>query len=176
MVDPQDLLVRNLIEALSQLERYTVLGLGSSISALVLSRPVRYGGTDMSVTVPGTFVAIDRELARTLLLAFCVLMGAMGSYAATSVNAIGAGLGSPALLAAACSYPTVGSSPYVGVRFIAALLPLVLAGLAVIRGSTTEAAGSWRSKLLWFSVLVPSYGATALALQASPCPTLWSGT
>ena len=85
MADPNQVLVANLIEALQHLQRFIVIGLGASVSALALTSKTT---AQDRVTVPGTSVAVVPDVARYILLAICILVGAKASYAAGSANTI----------------------------------------------------------------------------------------
>jgi hypothetical protein len=131
MDEATKLLVENLIEALQQVQHYVVIGLGSSVAALALTgRSV----TGDHVAVPGVPVAVAPNIACAILLAVSFLVGAMASYAAETANLIAARLNAfPALLAAACTFPSVATSPYIGVRALAAILPLIFSAAAIVR-------------------------------------------
>jgi hypothetical protein len=167
MVDPNQVLVSNLVEALQQLQRFIVIGLGASVSALALTGARAARGR---VTVLGTSVAVVPDVARLILLAVCVQVGALASYAVESANLIAGQLRSaPALLAAACTFPSVATSPYVGVRILAALLPFVFAMAAVVRSVRLHRAAGRRAILGWLVLLGSAYGALVLALIKSTC-------
>lgn len=168
MSDAERLLIANLTEAFQQLQRYVVVGLGTSVSALALAlaAPAR-NVTEPRLTVPGTFVAVDPGTALALLLAICVLVGAMASYSAETANTIASRLrsSSPTLLDAARTFPSFATSPYPGVRYAAALLPLLfsLAATAVVALRHTPREWIW----LWLGLIFlgAAYVPLALALH-----------
>jgi hypothetical protein len=165
MVDPNQVLSSNLVEALRQLQQYIVIGLGASVSILALSSAK---AARSRVTVPYTSVAVDADIASLILLAMCVLVGAMASYAAETANLIATRL-DPTLRIAVCTFPSVATSPYIGVRVLAALLPFIFSMVAVIR--LTRSYGAGRHKVIWmaFIILAAPYGALTLALVKSTC-------
>ena len=165
MTEPNDLLVANLIAALQQLQQYIVIALGASVSALALTTKTV---SQDRITVPGTSVAVDPNTASLILLALCVLSGAMASYAAETVNVIAKRLDSTTLTAA-CTFPSVGTSPYIGVRTLAALVPLIFSMAAIIRSARPHGKKGRMSILGWFIFLGPAFGYLALALIKSNC-------
>ena len=111
MGDTDQLLKENLIEALKQVHQYIVLGLGTSVSALALALKTTAVGAESSVTVPGTFVAVDPQAARAVLLAVCFVAGAMAYYSADAANRIARRMKtSPELLEAAATYPSIAGA------------------------------------------------------------------
>jgi hypothetical protein len=162
MDDTTKLLVANLIEALQQLQHYIVIGLGTSVSALALtSKSV----TRDHVVVPGVPVAVAPDIACAILLAVSFLVGAMASYAAETANLIAARLSAfPALLTAACTFPSVATSPYIGVRALAAALPFIFSVAAVVRVARPYRAGGRETILGGVLLFGAAYGALALAL------------
>ncbi|MGH2359187.1 MAG: hypothetical protein ACRDGM_01425 [bacterium] len=166
MSDAEQVLLANLNEALRQVQWYVVLGLGTSISALALA--VTGPATDAAeprVTVPGTFVAVDPQTARVLLLAICVLVGAMASYSAESANVIAVRLqkSSPALLDAARTFPTIATSPYPGVRYAAAALPLLFSLAAIVVATVRHKPSDWTG--LWVGLIFLGAAYVSLALE-----------
>jgi len=156
MADPNQILVANLVEALEQLQRFIVVGLGASVSALALTSKTT---AQDRVTVPGTSVAVLPDVARVILLAICILVGAMASYAAEGANVIADKLrSSPALLSAACTFPSVATSPYIGVRILAAALPFVFAVIAIVRSALPYGAVGRKAILGWLIFLLAAYG------------------
>jgi hypothetical protein len=143
MVDTDQLLKENLIEALKQVHRYVVLGLGTSVSALALTLQSAKGAEAL-VTVPGTFVGVDPQAARGVLLAVCFLAGAMAYYSADAANVIAHRLeNSPELLRAACTYPSFATSRFPGVRYVAAILPLLFSVGALLISALHETPPAW---------------------------------
>jgi hypothetical protein len=167
MDDPNQLLVTNLIEALQQLQRYIVIGLGASVSALALTgKSTPNNRVDVKV-IP---VPVAPDTARLILLAVCVLVGAMASYAAQSVTLIAERLRpSPALLAAACTFPSVATSPYVLVRVLAALLPVIISMAAIVRSSWAYGKVGRKSILGWAILFVFAYFYLVVALIRPAC-------
>jgi hypothetical protein len=176
MTDTEQLLVTNFIEALGQVQRYIVLGLGTSISALALAfrRPapgaqdgVTGSGTAQDgVTIPGIFVAINPGAAQVVLLGLCFVVGAMANFSAETANLIADRLqSSPDLLRAASMFPSVATSPYAIVRYLAALFPLVFSLAALIVIARRERSFDWEAFGGWCLLLVPPYGALALQVR-----------
>jgi hypothetical protein len=162
MDEAAKLLTANLIEALRQVQYYVVLGLGTSVAAVALTVK---SATQDRVTVPGVPVAVSSDVARAVLLAVSFLAGAMGSYAAGSANLIATRLSeSPTILAAACTFPSVASSPYIGVRALAALLPFAFSMTAIVRVAGPYRAGGRETILGGLILFGAAYGALALAL------------
>ena len=125
--------VGNLIEALRQLQSYLVLGLGTSASAFALAVAGFAGPTSERVTVPGISVAVDHTTALILLIALCILAGALAYYNADSAYVAAGSIGEKReLLDAVRSFPSIGSSRFIGWRFMAVWAPFVLAVLAMV--------------------------------------------
>jgi hypothetical protein len=163
-VDAKQLLLANFDEALRQLHRYVTLGLGTSISALVLSLVEGSANGEPRVTVPGTFVAIDPQAARVLLLAACCLVGAMASYAAESANAIANCLASsPDLLEAARTFPSFATSRYPGVRYAAAVLPLLFSLVAIVIPILQHEPRTWTA--FWLGLIFLGAAYVPLAIE-----------
>lgn len=166
MTDVDQVLVANFLEALKQVQRYVVLGLGTSVSALALVLKPRAATGQATVTVPGTFVAIDPQAAHAVLLCVCILMGAMAYYSAETANGIATRLrSSPDLLRAASAFPSIATSAYPGVRYVAAFLPLVLSLAALLIPAFRDKPVDWSALMGWFIFLGAAYGALALELR-----------
>jgi len=160
MLDPDQLLAANLTEALKQVQNYVSVALGASVSALALT--TRFASRD-PVKPPGTFVAVDPELAQVVLLGLVFVVGVLAAYAAEAIN-VAAGQLDPKLLRAACSFPSVAASPHTWVRASAALLPFIISLTVVIRSArSAPAVGGWL--LLGGS----AYGFLLLQLLHSSC-------
>jgi hypothetical protein len=167
MDDPNQLLVANLIEALQQLQRYVVIGLAASISTLALTSK---SAPRDNINVVGISVPLANDTAQAILLAVCILVGAMASYAAESANMIAERLRqSPTLLSAACTFPSVATSPYIGVRILAGLLPFIFSMWAVIRSARAYGTVGLQSILGWLIVLAAAYLPLTLLLIRSAC-------
>ena len=167
MADPNQVLVANLIEALQHLQRFIVIGLGASVSALALTSKTT---AQDRVTVPGTSVAVVPDVARFILLAICILVGAKASYAAGSANTIAERLQSaPALLSAACTFPSVATSTYTGVHVLVALLPFIFAMIAIVRTALPYGAVGRKSIPGWLIFMAAAYVPLSLALISSRC-------
>jgi hypothetical protein len=145
MGNTDQVLKENPIEALKQIHQYVVLGLGTSVSALALSLKTATVGEQLGVTVPGTFVAVDPQAARAVLLALCCLAGAMAYYSADAANRIAQQLleESPEVLRAACTYPSFATSRFPGVRYAAALLPLLLSTVTLLISALHKTPPAW---------------------------------
>lgn len=166
MSDPQSILISNFIESLQQVHRYVVIGLGTSLSALALAlaAPQRNGTEAPVAPLPGIFVAVDPKTALVLLLAICMVVGAMASYSAETAIGIASQLrsSSPELLNAARTFPSFATSQYPGVRYAAALLPLFfsLAATTVVAIRQTPAKWTW----LWLGLIFLGAAYVPLAL------------
>jgi hypothetical protein len=134
MLDPQQVLLSNLTEALRQVQRYVVVGLWTGISALALTPGSgMLAGEPASATPPGSPIAFDPETARVLLLGICTIAGALASYAAENANRAARKLSGPAaLMEAVRLFPGFPTSPYAPVRYGAAALPAIFALAAVV--------------------------------------------
>jgi hypothetical protein len=164
MENTDQLLKENLIEALKQVHQYVVLGLGTSVSALALSLKTATVGAQPGVTVPGTFVAVDPQAARAVLLALCFVAGAMAYYSADAANLIAKRMEtSPELLRAACTYPSFATSRFPGVRYLAALLPLLLSAAALLISALHETPPQWGA--LWIGLVFIGSAYLSLAFE-----------
>src|SRR5205823_8623535 len=95
---------------------------------------------------------------------------AMASYAAEGASLIAERLRPfPDLLSAACTFPTVATSPYIGVRALAAILPFRISMAAIIRVSRRYGPASRPAILGWLIVFLAAYAPLALALLKSNC-------
>ena len=122
-MDPVSLYVQNLLEAFKQLNQFVGLALATSVSALALERRAA-ASIGKPIEYPG-LVPLSRGDAQLVLIGLSFLAGLMGSYAAESAAGIVRQLsGVPTLLAAACTYPSVATSP-VAIPIFAAALPVV---------------------------------------------------
>jgi|tagenome__1003787_1003787.scaffolds.fasta_scaffold20319960_2 hypothetical protein len=167
MGTPNELLASNLIEALQQVQRYVVLGLGASVSALALTG--KSAATER-VTVPGTSVAVAADVARTILLALCILAGAMASYAAESTATIADRLrADPDLRSAACTFPSIATSPYLGVRLLSSVLPLVFCAIAVYRMGRRFGVTGRESMVGWLVFLLGAYYSLTIQMVRTTC-------
>ena len=154
MTDPQQVLIGNLTEAIRQVQRYSVVGLWTGISALALTP-----GSGMiadppaSATPPGSPIPFDASTDRLLLLGTCFVVGALASYAAENANRIAARVAAfPELLEAVQLYPGVPTSPYPLVRFGAAALP-ALFGIAAVLVNAFQTASADRGAV-WIACVV----------------------
>lgn len=171
-MDPTAILVENLTEALKQINVYVALGLATAVSALVLDRrPTQEEASD-TVKVPGTFIPMDPDTAKLVLLGICFVAGLLASYSAESAGAVARMVQStPELLEALCTYPSVATAP-IGIRVIAALLPvafvlpIILRTWLPLRKLAGEDVGGLIAGLGFF---VAPYGALALGLARLPC-------
>ena len=172
MLNTDQLLKENLIEALKQVHQYVVLGLGTSASALALAVKTGPVGPQANVTVPGTFVAVDPQAARAVLLAICFIAGAMAYYSADAANLIAQRLKtSPELLRAACTYPSFATSRFPGVRYVAALLPLLLSVVALLISALHETPRPWSA--LWIGLVL--IGSAYISLASELHNPHWRG-
>jgi hypothetical protein len=164
MLNTDQLLKENLIEALKQVHQYVVLGLGTSVSAFALALKTVPVGVQPSVTVPGTFVALDPQAARAVLLAVCFLAGAMAYYSADAANLIAQRLeASQELLQAACTYPSFATSGFPGVRYLAAILPLLFSLGALLISALHESPHPWSA--LWIGMIFIGSAYFSLAIE-----------
>jgi hypothetical protein len=174
MSDTDKIFKECLIEALKKINQFVVLGLGTSASALALTLNAAGFDTQKNVTVPGVFVAIDPHAARTVLLAVCIIAGVMASLSAESANLIVRQLekSSPELLSAVCTYPCFATYVDLPIRYIAALLPLVLSGLAVLIPALHQTPIPWYTLWGWLIFLGGPYFALAVELR-NPIGNAW---
>jgi hypothetical protein len=94
----------------------------------------------------------------------CVLVEAMASYAAESANAIAARLASsPDLLDATRTYPSFATSPYPGVRYAAAVFPLLFSLLAIIIPILEQQPRTWTA--LWVGLIFIGSAYVPLAIE-----------
>ena len=176
MTEPEKLLADNFVEAIKQVQQYIVLGWGTSVSALVLtlnpSASVKPQGESAHAgsVIPGTFVAIDPTTARLLLLAICLLAGTLSYYSADAANVIADQLkaASPDVFRVAMTFPSVATSRYIGVRYVASLLPLVLGFLAVFLPNFRQKPINWSLLWVWLVLLVCAYVPLAMELERMP--------
>ena len=115
------------------------------------------------------FVVVDPKTALVLLLAICVLVGAMASYSAEAANAIAVELRScsPDLLDAVRTFPSFATSPYPGVRYAAALLPLFFSIATTVAVAVRHAPREWTWFWLGLIFLGAAYVPLALELHKS---------
>jgi len=172
MTDPTAILVNNLTEALRHVNVYLALGLISAVSAFVLDRQPSDHGDTTTVSVLGGFVQMPREPAKMVLLGICFVAGIMAYYAASGAVGIALRLQiAPEILVAACTYPSVATAP-LGVRIIAAGMPLAFVAPIVwrtwsrLRTVTREDGGGLIALFGFFFV---PYGALGMALVRLTC-------
>ena len=131
-MEPSALLVANLLEAFKQLNAYMTVGLVASISAAALERRTTAATDTESVALLGGFPALPRPTAQLLLIGMAFVSGAMASYSAEAAAHIVSKLGPGPLLDAACTFPSVATAP-IGVPILASALPVVFAGIVMLR-------------------------------------------
>jgi hypothetical protein len=164
MLNTDQLLKENFVEALKQVHQYVVLGLGTSVSALALT--LHSPTADAQFTVPGTFVAVDPQAARAVLLSVCFLAGAMAYYSADTANLIAKRLEtSPELLRAASTYPSFATSRFPGVRYLAALLPLFFSIIALLTTALRANPPTWGEFWLGLVFIGSAYLSLAFELH-----------
>lgn len=171
MVDPTTILVDNLRDALSHISTYLALGLATAVSAFVLDRQASDQGALTQVPIAG-FVPMTPETAKMVLLGICFVAGIMAYFAAGGAIRIALRLEkTPEILSAACTYSSVATTP-VGVRIIAAGMPVAFAAPILwrtwlrIRAVAPEERGGFIALLGFF--LVP-YGALGAAMVRLAC-------
>ena len=163
MIEPTQLLVNNLLDAFRQLNTYLAVGLGASVSALALDRANFPLSKKKPVEVKG-FVPMAPETAKLVLMGITFVAGLMGSYAAESAAGIVNMLqGSPDVLAAACTYSSVATAP-IGVRILAALLPVIFVALILLR-KDLRGPGAYTTLFLFGG----AYGLIGLTLARIAC-------
>jgi uncharacterized damage-inducible protein DinB len=172
MGNTDQLLKENIIEALKQVHQYIVLGLGTSASALALALKTTAVGAQSSVTVPGTFVAVDPQAARAVLLAVCFVAGAMAYYSADAANRIAQRMKtSPELLEVAGTYPSIATFRFPGVRYVAALLPFLFAVITLLISAHHHTLPTWSALWIGLVLIGSAYISLAMELQ-KPIGTL----
>jgi hypothetical protein len=140
MIDTEQLLIANLTEALKQVQNYVTIALATSVSALALTTKSASKEPVKVLSVP---VAVSPDVAQVILLGLVFVVGALAAYSAESINLIARQL-DPKLLSAACSFPSIATSPYIGVRVLAALVPFILALAVVVRTTrSARSVGGW---------------------------------
>ncbi|MEE8403471.1 MAG: hypothetical protein V3R93_06930 [Candidatus Hydrothermarchaeaceae archaeon] len=127
-MEPESILVENLRIVLNRIERYMVLGIGSSLFMVLLANAApELVKTGEGVEIPGVFLATDPGLAATVVLAVYWIAGFMASYTVSRAERIVEALTkSPDILEAALTYPSIATTRIHGPRIGAALLPPVL--------------------------------------------------
>jgi hypothetical protein len=134
MADPQDILVSNLKDALNQLQRHMVFGLGSSLFLVTLAA-TGSGGAARDVRVPGEFIPVPIPLsaAVSVVVAAFWIAGLLATITVSRANAIVDLLrASPAVLGAALTYPSIPTTKVHGPRIGLAILPAVFVVIAAI--------------------------------------------
>jgi hypothetical protein len=169
VIDPTTILVNNLTDSLRQVTSYVTIGLATAVSALILDFRSRDQVQSPAVELPGIPIAVATDTAKWLLLGVCFIAGVMASYAAEGASRIVGRLqASPDILSAACTYASIATAP-VGVRVVAALLPLVFSTAVMWRMYRLllkhDLDASFGPALIFF---VP-YGALCLILVRLPC-------
>ena len=173
MAERDDVLLENLREALRQVQRYTVWGIGSALSYFALAT-TDLGSTSVDVPVPGSFgsfVSVNTEFAKVLALAIFWVAGAMAVYTHEGAIRISRALQcNPDLLRAALTFPSIATEIYGLVRVSAALIPagLVLTGLVLDAGLRAYIGST--ALLMGTAVLLSPYIVFAIELGSRSLP------
>jgi hypothetical protein len=175
MIDPTTILVDNLTAALRSVTSYVTLGLISAVSAFVLDRRPKEQRS-RPVTVPGGLVSMHPDTAKLVLLGIYFVAGILAYYAVEGAEAIIQKLrtqATPDILNAACTYSSIATSA-VGIRVIAALLPVAFVIPIVVRAWTLSGEGSSEGRLgiipLLGMFMLP-YAALGIDIVRLQCPT-----
>ena len=161
MTEIEKVLVDNLKEAIQQLQRYMVFGLGSSLFLLVLSSSHQQSGAGVEIKVPGDFIPgpVPLGMAAAIVVAAYWVAGMLATIAAARPKRIVWLLRSNAnsyaegpkhnekLLEAVLTYPSIPTTKVHAPRIILSILPAILFIAAALQSG-------WRPNTLWTSVLV----------------------
>ena len=136
MADPKDILISNLKEALNQLQRYMVFGLGTSLFLLTLAgtEPGRLSGDSPGIKLPGELlpVPVSLSVAVSVVVSAYWVAGWLATIMVSRANHIVERLrDSPELLEAALTYPSIPTTRVHGPRIGLAILPALFVGIAV---------------------------------------------
>jgi len=125
--------LHNYRTALDQAQRYLALALGSAVGVWLLRGPA----ASTKITVPGTFVEVDWETARILLLGFHSVVALLAAYTVETGARLAEYLKSNSEIASAMhDYPSIPCSPWPVVRLAVPILCLALIGWVQVTGST----------------------------------------
>ena len=122
-MDPQQVFVSNLCEALKQLQRYLVLALVASFSLMLLQISSGPQGSVQMIQLPGLVTTVDVRMAKLILGAAHVFLCFLAIASAENARNIAARIENRALRDAALSYPNVATEADPGVRRPACLAP-----------------------------------------------------
>jgi len=131
----------NLKETLRQFQRYLVWGIGSALSYYILSS-INPGSTNVNVPLPGAFVSVTTDFAKTIALAIFWIAGAMANYEHERAQRIVVSLGSNRkLVRAILTFPSLATEIYPVVRVAAVIIPAALVVFGLINEWTKSTAG-----------------------------------
>src|SRR5713226_5005543 len=159
MTEVEKVLVDNLKEALQQLQRYMVFGLGSSLFLLVLSSSHHQSGAEVEIKVPGDFMPgpVPLRLAVAIVVAAYWVVGVLATIAVARPKRIVRLLRSDAdsyakgpkdnekIVEAVLTYPSIPTTKVHAPRIILSILPAILFTAAAFRSG-------WRPNTLWTAV------------------------
>jgi len=118
--------------ALDQAQNLLVLAFGSGVGVLLL----RLASPATKVTVPGTFVEVDLETARLLVLGFHIVVAALATYIVETCRRLAYFIESrPEIAKAMYDYPSMPCSPWLGVRVSVPVFSLGFVAWAQFSGS-----------------------------------------
>jgi hypothetical protein len=135
MSDSTAILITSLQGAFQQLNTYVAVSLAAAVSVFALDRRSPDAADSAPVQLPAGFVPMTRDAAGLVLLGIWFAVGVMATYTAESAVSIARILQTnPEIFKAACTYPSVATAP-IGIRFLAAALPVVLTHAPHKRGT-----------------------------------------
>src|SRR2546425_2644221 len=178
MTEIEKVLVDNLKEALQQLQRYMVFGLGSSLFLLVLSSSHQQSGAGVEIKVPGDFIPgpVPLRMAAAIVVAAYWVAGVLAASAVFRPKRIVQLLRSNAnsyaegpkhnekLVEAVLTYPSIPTTKRHAPRLMLSILLAILFVAAAFQSG-------WRPNTLWTFVpellLVLPYLALTLLLRTT---------
>lgn len=134
MDEADEIYVENLKEALNQLQRYLVVGLGAALFYFVLCLRADASSEPVTLPVPGISISTDAAFARMTALVLTMVAGMLASWSAERAGRITAHITARAaenpvlrrVQEALRTYPSIATDTYPAARVVASLTPAVL--------------------------------------------------
>ena len=163
-MDPKQVLVNNLCEALKQLQRYLVLALVASLSLMLLQlSSIPLGG--QMIQLPGVVTTVDVRIAKLILGAAHFLLGLLAIASIENAKNIALKINDQELRDAALSYPTVATDTDSWVRRPACLAPALFFLIALAAWTYKHPKREWAFVIAAFIFGVLPYLALMIRVE-----------
>jgi hypothetical protein len=156
-MDPKQILVSNLCEALKQLQRYLVLALVASLSLMLLQLSSTPQSDGQMIQLPGIVTTVDVRMAKLILGAAHFILGLLAIASIENGRNIALKINDLQLRDAALSYPSVVTDADPWVRRPASLAPALFFLITLAVWTYKHPGRDWSSVIMAFSFGVLPY-------------------